>query len=118
MTSEAPEVQAATDVLRAEHIAKRFGAVTALTDVNLHLVRGEVLGLIGDNGAGKSTLVKIICGFHQPDAGRILVDRQQVRLRSVDHARSLGIDVVYQDLALVNQLSVYHNMFLNRERVR
>jgi len=92
--------------------------VTALTDVNLHLVRGEVLGLIGDNGAGKSTLVKIICGFHQPDAGRILVDGQQVRLRSVDHARSLGIDVVYQDLALVNQLSVYHNMFLNRERVR
>ena len=118
MTSEAPEVQGATDVLRAEHIAKRFGAVTALTDVNLHLVRGEVLGLIGDNGAGKSTLVKIICGFHQPDAGRILVDGQQVRLRSVDHARSLGIDVVYQDLALVNQLSVYHNMFLNRERVR
>ena len=118
MSSEAPEVQAATDVLRAEHIAKRFGAVTALTDVNLHLVRGEVLGLIGDNGAGKSTLVKIICGFHQPDAGRILVGGQQVRLRSVDHARSLGIDVVYQDLALVNQLSVYHNMFLNRERVR
>ena len=118
MTSEAPEVQAATDVLRAEHIAKRFGAVTALTDVNLHLVRGEVLGLIGDNGAGKSTLVKIICGFHQPDAGRILVGGEQVRLRSVDHARSLGIDVVYQDLALVNQLSVYHNMFLNRERVR
>ena len=118
MTSEAPEVQAASDVLTAEHIAKRFGAVTALTDVNLHLVRGEVLGLIGDNGAGKSTLVKIICGFHQPDAGRILVGGQQVRLRSVDHARSLGIDVVYQDLALVNQLSVYHNMFLNRERVR
>jgi simple sugar transport system ATP-binding protein len=118
MTSEAPEVQTATDVLRAEHITKRFGAVTALTDVNLHLVRGEVLGLIGDNGAGKSTLVKIICGFHQPDAGRIIVGGQQVRLRSVDHARSLGIDVVYQDLALVNQLSVYHNMFLNRERVR
>jgi len=122
MTSEAPEVQAAAqptgDVLRAEHIAKRFGAVTALTDVNLHLVRGEVLGLIGDNGAGKSTLVKIICGFHQPDAGRIIIGGEQVRLRSVDHARSLGIDVVYQDLALVNQLTVYHNMFLNRERVR
>jgi simple sugar transport system ATP-binding protein len=118
MTSEAPEVRTATDVLRAEHITKRFGAVTALTDVNLHLLRGEVLGLIGDNGAGKSTLVKIICGFHQPDAGRIIVGGQQVRLRSVDHARALGIDVVYQDLALVNQLSVYHNMFLNRERVR
>jgi simple sugar transport system ATP-binding protein len=118
VTSEAPAAQAPADVLRAEHIAKRYGAVTALADVNLHLERGEVLGLIGDNGAGKSTLVKILCGFHQPDAGRISVGGQPVRLRSVDQARSLGIDVVYQDLALVNQLSVYHNMFLNRERVR
>jgi simple sugar transport system ATP-binding protein len=118
VTSEAPAARAAADVLRAEHIVKRYGAVTALADVNLHLERGEVLGLIGDNGAGKSTLVKIICGFHQPDAGRISVGGQPVRLRSVDHARSLGIDVVYQDLALVNQLSVYHNMFLNRERIR
>jgi simple sugar transport system ATP-binding protein len=106
------------DVLRVEHVSKRFGAVTALTDVNLHLARGEVLGLIGDNGAGKSTLVKIICGFQRPDAGRIIVEGREITLKSVDYARSLGIDVVYQDLALVNQLSVYHNMFLNRERVR
>ena len=105
-------------MLRAEHISKHFGAVTALRDVNLHLARGEVLALLGDNGAGKSTLIKILCGFQQPDSGRILLDDQQVTLKSVDHARSLGIDVVYQDLALVNQLSVYHNMFLNRERVR
>jgi ABC-type sugar transport system ATPase subunit len=104
-------------VLRAEHVAKRFGAVTALVDVNLRLARGEVLGLIGDNGAGKSTLLKILCGFQQPDAGQIVVNGREVTLRSVDHARSLGIDVVYQDLALVNQLSVYHNMFLNRERL-
>jgi simple sugar transport system ATP-binding protein len=106
------------DVLRVEHVSKRFGAVTALSDVNLHLARGEVLGLIGDNGAGKSTLVKIICGFQRPDSGRLIVDGREVTLKSVDYARSLGIDVVYQDLALVNQLSVYHNMFLNRERVR
>ena len=106
------------DVLRVEHIAKKFGAVTALVDVNLHLQRGEVLGLIGDNGAGKSTLLKIICGFQPPTSGRIFLDGHQVTLKSVDHARSLGIDVVYQDLALVNQLSVYHNMFLNREPVR
>jgi simple sugar transport system ATP-binding protein len=117
MTAEAPQVSS-TDVLRAEHIAKQFGAVTALDDVNLHLARGEVLALLGDNGAGKSTLIKILCGFQQPDSGRILLDGQEVTLKSVDHARSLGIDVVYQDLALVNQLSVYHNMFLNRERVR
>jgi len=106
------------EVLRAEHVSKSFGAVTALIDVNLRLERGEVLGLIGDNGAGKSTLLKILCGFHRPDSGRIVVEGQEVTLKSVDHARSLGIDVVYQDLALVNQLSVYHNMFLNRERVR
>jgi simple sugar transport system ATP-binding protein len=106
------------EALRVEHIAKRFGGVTALADVNLHLGRGEVLGLIGDNGAGKSTLIKIICGFHQPDAGKIFVDGQEVTIRSVDHARSLGIDTVYQDLALVNELTVYHNMFLNRELVR
>ncbi|MEV0718127.1 ATP-binding cassette domain-containing protein [Asanoa sp. NPDC050611] len=102
--------------LVVEGVAKRFGALTALEDVNLHVDRGEVLGLLGDNGAGKSTLVKIICGFHRPDRGRILVDGVPVALRGVDHARSLGIDTVYQDLALVNELSVYHNMFLNRER--
>jgi len=106
------------DVLRVEHISKRYGAVTALVDVNMHLQRGEVLGLIGDNGAGKSTLLKILCGFHPPTSGRILLDGQEVTIKSVDHARSLGIDAVYQDLALVNQLTVYHNMFLNRERVR
>jgi ABC-type sugar transport system ATPase subunit len=106
------------DVLRVEHLTKRFGAVTALVDVNLHLVRGEILGLIGDNGAGKSTLLKILCGFQQPDSGQILLNGLPVTFRSVDHARSLGVDAVYQDLALINQLSVYHNMFLNRERVR
>ncbi|BBH70123.1 ABC transporter ATP-binding protein [Actinoplanes sp. OR16] len=104
--------------LQVRGVAKRFGALTALKDVNLHVDKGEVLGLIGDNGAGKSTLMKIICGFHRPDAGRILVDGDEVTLRSVDHARSLGIDTVYQDLALINELSVYHNMFLNRELVR
>ena len=106
------------DALRVEHISKSYGAVTALIDVNLRLGRGEVLGLLGDNGAGKSTLIKILCGFQPQDAGRILLDGDEVTLKSVDHARSLGIDCVYQDLALVNQLSVYHNMFLNREKTR
>jgi ABC-type sugar transport system ATPase subunit len=105
-------------VLRVEHITKRFGAVTALVDINLHVNRGEVLGLLGDNGAGKSTLLKILCGFQPPDAGRILLDGAEVHLKSVDHARSLGIDVVYQDLALIDELTVYHNMFLKREKVR
>jgi ABC-type sugar transport system ATPase subunit len=109
---------AAGEVLRVEHVAKRFGAVEALTDVTLRLGRGEVLALIGDNGAGKSTLMKILCGFHQPDTGRIILDGEEVTLKSVEHARSLGIDTVYQDLALINELTVYHNMFLNREIVR
>jgi simple sugar transport system ATP-binding protein len=106
------------DVLRVEHINKRFGAVTALHDVNLHLVQGEVLGLLGDNGAGKSTLIKIMCGFQPPTSGRIVLEGQEITLKSVDDARSLGIDTVYQDLALINELTVYHNMFLNRERTR
>jgi simple sugar transport system ATP-binding protein len=105
------------EVLRIESVAKRFGAVTALRNVNMHLQRGEVLGLIGDNGAGKSTLIKILTGFIQPDDGKIFVNGREVRLRSVPHARSLGIETVYQDLALVNELSVYHNMFLKRERL-
>ena len=108
----------AGDVLRCEHIAKNYGAVTALTDVNLRLRRGEVLGLIGDNGAGKSTLLKILCGFQQPSAGRIFLEDREVTLKSVDQARSLGIDAVYQDLALINQLTVFQNMFLNREKIR
>ncbi|MBO0770035.1 MAG: sugar ABC transporter ATP-binding protein [Actinobacteria bacterium] len=115
---QAPPAAAAADVLRIEHVGKRFGPVTALVDINMNLARGEVLGLIGDNGAGKSTLLKILCGFQPPDTGRIVLEGQEVSLKSVDHARSLGIDVVYQDLALVNQITVYHNMFLNRERVR
>jgi simple sugar transport system ATP-binding protein len=106
------------DVLRCEHIAKNYGAVTALVDVNLRLARGEVLGLIGDNGAGKSTLLKILCGFQPPTSGHIYLEGREVAFRSVDHARALGIDAVYQDLALVNQLTVFQNMFLNREKIR
>jgi ABC-type sugar transport system ATPase subunit len=105
------------EVLRVEHVTKRFGAVVALRDINLTLRRGEVLGLLGDSGAGKSTLVKIICGFEKPDEGRMFLDGEPYEPHSVDHARSLGIDTVYQDLALVDQLSVYQNMFLRRERV-
>src|SRR5215471_14347564 len=110
MTATTPEGQAAPgspdgDVLRCEHISKNYGIVTALTDVNMRLERGEVLGLIGDNGAGKSTLLKILCGFQPPTSGRIILEGQEVTFKSVDHSRSLGIDAVYQDLALVNQLT-------------
>ena len=116
MSTETPAQ--ANDILRVEHISKRYGAVTALVDVNMRLGQGEVLGLIGDNGAGKSTLLKIICGFQPPTTGRILLNGEEVHFTSVKQARSLGIDIVYQDLALINQLTVYENMFLNREPVR
>jgi simple sugar transport system ATP-binding protein len=109
---------ASDDVLRVEHVAKRFGPVTALRDINMHLRKGEVLGLLGDNGAGKSTLMRIICGFQKPDEGRILLRGEPYEPHSVDHARQLGIDAVYQDLALVDELTVYQNMFLRREKVR
>lgn len=105
------------DVLRVEHIAKTFGPVTALRDVNLHLRKGEVLGLLGDNGAGKSTLVKIICGFQKPDRGTMWLKGEPYMPKSVDDARAHGIDTVFQDLALVDELSVYHNLFLRRERI-
>jgi simple sugar transport system ATP-binding protein len=105
------------DVLRVEHIAKRFGATVALRDINLHLRKGEVLGLLGDNGSGKSTLIKAICGFHKADAGTMWLKGERYEPKSVDDARAHGIDTVYQDLALVDELSVYHNLFLRRERV-
>jgi simple sugar transport system ATP-binding protein len=101
--------------IAVDNLAKSFGAVTALVDVSLRLSEGECLGLIGDNGAGKSTLIKILSGYHRPDTGTIFVNGEEAQLRSVDHARSLGIDTVYQDLALIPTLSVAHNMFLNRE---
>ncbi len=120
-TEENPEVvqpvQAADDVLRVEHIAKRFGPVTALRDVNLHLKKGEVLGLLGDNGAGKSTLIKIISGFQRQDSGEMFLHGEPYTPKGVDDARAKGIDTVYQDLALIDELSVYHNLFLRRERV-
>jgi simple sugar transport system ATP-binding protein len=108
----------APDAIRVERLGKSFGAVTALVDLSMHLAQGECLGLIGDNGAGKSTLIKILSGFQRPDRGEIYVNGEDVTLRSVDHARSLGIDTVYQDLALVPTLSVAHNMFLKREVTR
>jgi ABC-type sugar transport system ATPase subunit len=104
-----------TEVLRAENIVRRFGAVTALDGVSLHLNEGEILGILGDNGAGKSTLMKILTGFQPQTEGKLFVRGQEVALRSVDHARSLGIECVYQDLALANSLSIFHNLFLNRE---
>jgi simple sugar transport system ATP-binding protein len=103
-------------ILEMRHISKAFGAVTALFDASIKLQRGEVLALVGDNGAGKSTLIKILSGFHQPDAGTIILNGKEVRFGSPREARANGIETVYQDLALIGDLNIYHNMFLGRER--
>jgi simple sugar transport system ATP-binding protein len=110
-------MSASPEALRADTIVKRFNAVTALDGVSLTLRQGEILGILGDNGAGKSTLMKILTGYETPTSGRLFVSGREVTLHSVDQARALGIECVYQDLALANSLSVYHNMFLNREIV-
>jgi simple sugar transport system ATP-binding protein len=102
-------------VLEMSHISKSFGAVTALVDVSVRLRKGEVLALVGDNGAGKSTLIKILSGYHQPDGGSIVSKGRAVRFHSPRDARAHGIETVYQDLALIGDLSIYHNMFMGRE---
>jgi ABC-type sugar transport system ATPase subunit len=109
--------QADDDVLRVEHVGKRFGATTALRDISMHLRKGEVLGLLGDNGAGKSTLIKILSGFHKPDTGSMWMKGETYAPKSVDDARAHGLDTVFQDLALIDELTVFQNLFLKRERL-
>lgn len=102
-------------VLELRGISKHFGAITALTNVSLSLEPGEVLGLMGDNGAGKSTLVKIIAGNFRPSSGEILLNGQEMHFHKPVEAREAGIEVVYQDLALCDNLSAASNVFLGRE---
>ena len=121
MTSPGPltaaeDIDQAKVVLRTEGITKRFGAVHVLRGVDISLRQGEVLGLVGDNGAGKSTFLKILCGFLRPDSGRIILDGKEVEFRSVRDARRQGVEALYQDLALIPQLTVFQNLFLNREQ--
>ncbi len=102
-------------VLELENIAKHFGAIQALTGVSLTLEAGEVVGLVGDNGAGKSTLVKIIAGNFHPTAGSIRISGEPVQLHGPKDARKKGIEIVYQDLALADNLTAAANIFLGRE---
>ncbi|QFS98666.1 Xylose import ATP-binding protein XylG [Labrenzia sp. THAF191b] len=102
-------------VLSLKNIHKAFGGVVAIENFSLDLHAGEIVALVGDNGAGKSTLVKIISGVHKPTSGDILLDGTPASFSDASSARSLGIEVVYQDLALADQQPVYMNMFLGRE---
>ncbi|MFS8056212.1 ATP-binding cassette domain-containing protein [Rhizobium sp. BR 317] len=115
--TDAPDQTAATGelVLSLRGVSKHFGAVSALTDIDLDVHAGEVVALVGDNGAGKSTLVKILAGVHQPSAGTITFRGSKVTLSDPSTALHLGIATVFQDLALCENLDVVANIFLGRE---
>ncbi|HET7413270.1 MAG TPA: ATP-binding cassette domain-containing protein, partial [Pararhizobium sp.] len=108
----------AEPLLRLRNIEKHFGAVQALAGVDFDVPAGQVTALVGDNGAGKSVLVRTIAGIHEADGGEILWDGEPVHIRSPRDSAALGIEVVYQDLALCDNLDVVENMFLGRERLR
>ena len=104
-----------TPILQLRGISKSFGSVQALTDVDFEVRRCEVMALVGDNGAGKSTLIKCVAGIHAADSGEILSDGKPVHISSPKDAGRLGIEIVYQDLALCDNLDVVQNMYLGRE---
>ena len=113
-----PTLQGAPELLRAEHITKSYGPTQVLRDVNMHVRKGEVLALVGDNGAGKSTFIKVLAGFHQPSSGQLIWEGEPLHLSSPVDARKHGIETVYQDLALIDDLTVFQNMFLGREPIK
>lgn len=102
-------------VLEVQGISKYFGAVTALEDVSFSLGRGEVIGIVGDNGAGKSTLMKVLSGLHRPSKGKIYFEGKEVTFNSPSDARRLGVEMVYQDLALAENLNIAENIYLGTE---
>lgn len=115
VSAPVPSDRTGEPLLRVKGVNKAFGAVQALRNVDFEIYAGEIVGLVGDNGAGKSTLVKIISGAYTADSGAIYIAGQQVRLTKPYDAKQLGIETVYQDLALCDNLDVVENLFLGRE---
>jgi ABC-type sugar transport system ATPase subunit len=105
------------NLLRVENLTKRFGGLTAVDNVSMDVNVGEVIGLLGDNGAGKSTLIKMISGVYMPDEGSMYFKGQRSHFSGPRDARNAGIETIYQDLALAENLDVGSNIFLGREIV-
>jgi simple sugar transport system ATP-binding protein len=105
-------------MLEVRGLTKRFGGLTAVDRMDMQVYPGEVVGLLGDNGAGKSTLIKMVSGVYHPDEGQILFQGREVRLASPADALELGIETLYQDLALAENLDVFSNIFMGREKTK
>jgi len=105
-------------LLEVRHITKRFGGLVAVNDVSMGVNAGEVVGLLGDNGAGKSTLIKMVSGVYHADEGKIFFMDREIRIGDPMDALALGIETIYQDLALAENLNVYSNIFLGREKLK
>jgi D-xylose transport system ATP-binding protein len=111
------EAPSTSPILELRGVSKHFGAVQALFEVDFHVASGEVMALVGDNGAGKSTLIKCIAGIHPIDSGEVVFEGSTVNIHGPKDAAALGIEVVYQDLALADNLDVVQNMYLGREEL-
>jgi simple sugar transport system ATP-binding protein len=116
--AERPNPGKETPMVKMVNIVKQFGTITALNGVDFEVTGGEVRALIGDNGAGKSTLIKVLTGVYPPTRGTIYFEGQSIQINSPRDARAIGIETVYQDLALVNLMSISRNFFLGRELVK
>ena len=105
-------------LLEVKNLTKRFGGLVAVNNMSMEVKGGEVVGLLGDNGAGKSTLIKMISGVYRPDDGKIFFEGKEVKIENPIKALSIGIETLYQDLALAENLNVYSNIFLGREKLK
>ena len=118
LATEVGNTTTGVPIIEARKVSKHFGHVSALREVDLTLGQSEVLGVVGDNGAGKSTLMKILSGVHPQSSGQLLIEGQPVRFSNPGDARRLGIEMVYQDLALAGNMRIDENIFLGREQTR